>query len=110
MTSFITTTCPTCGEIDVAIEEVLLRVNEETSRGACVVCCPHCGARFTKEADDSMMILLVSAGITVQSWRRPAEVDERPSGLSPITHAELVRFAEVLDDATLTAEWLQPHE
>lgn len=106
MTSFVTTTCPNCGEIDVPLDEVVLRVNDDDGSGACVVCCVGCGARFSKTADDSMMILLVAAGIEVQTWAKPAEVDERPTHLAPITHAELVAFAAMLDDPAALNGWM----
>lgn len=108
MTSFVTTSCPQCGEIDIALDEVTLRVNDDDGTGACVICCPQCGARFAKAADDAMMILLVAAGIAVDSWTWPAEMQERETGLPPITHAELVAFAEVLDDPSAITEWLSP--
>lgn len=106
MTSFLTTTCPNCGEIDVPLGEVVLRVNDDDGSGACVLRCADCGARFSKVADDSMMILLVAAGIEVQTWVAPAEIHERPSHLAPITHSELVAFAAMLDDPASLSGWM----
>lgn len=103
--TYLTTNCPSCGEIDLPLDEVVLRVNDDDGTGACVVRCPACGARLSKEADDPMMILLVAAGVEVETWTRPAEVDERPEGLEPLTHADLVAFGAALDSGELDVDW-----
>jgi hypothetical protein len=94
--SFITTSCPECGPTDIAIEHVTLRVNEETQRSAAAIVCPQCGSRFNQKVDDGMAILMYTVGVRLETWSRPAEVDERPSGLPPISHDELVGFAAAL--------------
>ena len=99
MSSFITTPCPECGPTDIGIEHVVLRVDEDTDRTTISVRCPECGARFVKPIDDGMSVLLVTVGVEVQTCSRPAEVDERPVGLPPITPDELEAFAMALDRA-----------
>ena len=46
-----------------------------------------------------MSLLLVTFGVTVEPWSRPAEVDERPTHHAPITLEELDAFAAALRDA-----------
>ncbi len=99
MSSFITTPCPGCGPADIGIEHVVLHIDEDTERTSISVCCPGCGARFVKPIDDGMSVLLVTVGVEVQTSSRPAEVDERPSNLPPITPDELEAFAQALDRA-----------
>lgn len=101
----ITTTCPTCGEIELPITDVVLRVCDDDQSGACVVVCPECGARFSKRADDAMMIVLVTFGIDVVVWSRPAEVDERPVEHPPLSNHDMDRFSMALADGTLE-DWL----
>lgn len=96
--AFITTECPECGDVDVPLGEIVLRVCEDDGSARCVVRCPRCGARFSKEAGDGMSVLLVTVGVTVESWSRPAEVDERPRHLAPIRFEEFDRFAAALRD------------
>ena len=102
--TFITTNCPDCGEVEVPLESVLLRICAEDDSTAVVVCCTNCGARFVKDVDDGMSVLMVTVGVEVQTWSRPAEVDERPTHLPPIDSSELEEFAALLsntDDASL---------
>jgi len=102
----ITTTCPTCGEIELPIADVVLRVCDEDQTGACVVVCPTCGARFAKPANDVMMIMLVTFGIDVVVWQRPAEVDERPIEHPPLSPLDMDRFSDALSDGSLE-DWLR---
>jgi uncharacterized Zn finger protein len=94
--SFITTSCPNCGPTDIGIEHVVLRINEDTQRSAAAIQCPECGTRFSQRVDDGMAILMYTVGVRAESWCRPAEVDERPEGLPPISHQELADFAATL--------------
>ena len=102
--TFITTNCPECGEVEVPLESVVLRVSAEDHSATVVVCCTNCGARFVKPVDDGMSVLMVTVGVEVQTWFRPAEVDERPTHLPPIDGTELEEFATLLsstDDDSL---------
>lgn len=99
--TFVTTTCAVCGTVEIPLADVVLRVCEDDGSGRCVIRCPECGSRFTKFADEPMMVVLMAAGIEVVTWRRPAEVDERPTHLGAITPEELDAFGRLLesDDA-----------
>lgn len=66
--SFLKTTCDHCGEIELPVERVLLRIDERDDSGVCVFRCPTCGRRFVKEANDAMMVMLLAVGIEVSMW------------------------------------------
>lgn len=102
MTCFLTTNCPDCGDVEVPLESVVLRVNDETARAICSIRCT-CGARFTKPVDDSSCLLLETFGVLVEEWRRPAEVDERPTHLPPMTQYEIDCFVALLSTADALA-------
>lgn len=102
----ITTTCPECGEIELPLTDVVLRVCDDDQTGACVVLCPHCGARFSKQANDAMMIILVTFGIEVVVWHRPAELDERSNERAPLSPVDMNRFSTALTDGSFE-EWLR---
>src|SRR5262249_55582473 len=94
--SFITTTCPTCGPTDIGIERVVLRVDEVSFRTVASIHCPGCGSRSTKRGADAMSLLMARAGVEVHTVTRPAEVDERPVHLPPLTRAEIEEFVAEL--------------
>ena len=97
--SFVTTDCPECGEVEIPLETVILRVCEDNDTSTCALLCPACGARFSKPVDDGMSVLLVTFGVNVEPWQRPAEVDERPQLDTPISYEELEAFIDALQDA-----------
>lgn len=96
--SLLKTTCETCGEIELPIERVLLRICETDDTGVCVIRCPSCGVRFVKEANDAMIVMLLAVGIEVSMWSSalngPADTGELPA----ITHDDLVAFQRHLGD------------
>jgi hypothetical protein len=102
--SFVTTSCPECGEVEIPLDTVILRVCEDNDTSSCALRCPQCRTRFTKPVDDGMSVLLVTFGVSVEPWQRPAEVDERPLFDTPISYEELEAFA----DALAVAEDLMP--
>lgn len=94
--TFVTTDCPSCGTVEVPLDDVVLRVCEDDDRARLAVRCSACGTRFSKRVDDGMNILLVTVGVTVETWQRPAEVDERPLHHPPIRFDELEAFVAEL--------------
>ena len=94
--TFVTTDCPGCGEAEIPLDSVTLRVCEDDDSTRCAIQCTHCGSRFDKAVDDGMSVLLVTFGVQVENWSRPAEVDERPLHHAPISYEELEAFADAL--------------
>jgi hypothetical protein len=94
--TFVTTDCPGCGEAEIPLDSVTLRVCDDDDSACCAIRCTHCGCRFSKAVDDGMSVLLVTVGVTVENWSRPAEVDERPRDHAPISFEELEAFADAL--------------
>lgn len=89
--SFLKTTCRDCGEIELPIGRVLLRICEHDESGVCVFRCPTCGLRFVKEASDAMIVMLLAVGIEVSMWS--AAVSDSVSGdLPAITPDDLAVF------------------
>jgi hypothetical protein len=89
--SFLKTTCDECGEIELPVERVLLRICETDDSGVCVIRCPQCGRRFVKEANDAMIVMLLAVGIEVSMWSA-AVTGPITGDLPAITHDDLVVF------------------
>lgn len=94
----IRTTCPNCGDVRLKAREVTLRICEDDNSGECLISCPRCQTRFTKETDDRMIVVLTAAGVDVIYWYLPAEIYERPSIDEPLTHDDLIDFHTLLED------------
>ena len=104
--SFLKTTCDRCGEIELPVARVLLRIDPTTSTRSCVVRCPLCGDRFLKEANEAMVALLLTVGIEVSMWTGrfgsssesfgAGSDSDGVSSTEPITHDDLVEFRKLL--------------
>ncbi len=95
--SWLTTTCPGCGVIDVPVARAVLRVRDRDGGATCLMRCPDCDGRLAKEADGPMTVMLLAVGIEVSYWPVDTAANEDRS-TTPITHDDLVEFARVLAD------------
>ncbi|MFN8053582.1 MAG: hypothetical protein U0Q22_19255 [Acidimicrobiales bacterium] len=93
--SLLKTTCEHCGEIELPIERVLLRICEDDDTGVCVIRCPSCSRRFVKAANEAMMVMLLAVGIEVSVWSA-AVSGSVADDLGAITPAELAEFGRRL--------------
>lgn len=103
--ALLKTTCERCGEIELPVERVLLRICEDDESGVCVIRCPECGSRFVKPANDAMIVMLLAVGIEVSMWSaalRPAGrfAGSTSDSMGAITAAELEAFGRQLGDET----------
>ena len=79
--------------IEVPLQNVVLRVDEETATGDCIVRCPICCARFSQPACDAMMTALVAVGVEISLVVTPSE----PTVEGDLCLDEIERFVAALD-------------
>jgi hypothetical protein len=90
-------TCDHCGDIELSIEAVSVRICREDHDGTYLFDCPDCEAPHEKEASRRTLDLLVASGAAVTFWSVPVE---RLVDLSagPLTHDHLLDFHDELQD------------
>jgi hypothetical protein len=93
----IRATCGDCGDVELTSADVGVRVCTDDASGTYLFRCPHCRTITVKPAEPHVVDLLVAAGVTLSTWRLPAELHERPGG-APITHDDLLDFHLLLED------------
>jgi uncharacterized protein YlaI len=91
----IRASCPTCGDVELTIPDVTVRVCAADNRGAYTFRCPDCRGAVAKDAEPRIVDLLVSSGVKLEVWQLPAEIYERRSG-DPIDHDDLLDFHALL--------------
>lgn len=93
-------TCDECGDIELTIDEVAVRICREDHDGVYTFTCPKCERSHEKQASRRTLDLLVASGADVVFWSIPIEniVDH---GLGPLTHDDLLDFHEQLQDESL---------
>ncbi len=101
-------TCPTCGDVEVAIADVGLQVCVTTSTASYSFVCPECLLIVSKGANDRVLRALSEAGATTTVWSMPAELAEPKLG-PPITHDDLLAFHLALEEGDWVGELSGAH-
>ena len=75
LTRDVRPTCPTCGTVDVRAGHVTILPCIEVHEGVYRFCCPKCTNRIVRNANPSVVMLLLRAGAY------PAQLDESLAGV-----------------------------
>jgi hypothetical protein len=76
--------------------DLTVRVCSDDDSGAYSFRCPGCDAPVAKPASAHIVELLVSSGVRLEMWRRPAELLENHGG-APLTPDDLLDFHVALE-------------
>ena len=98
----IRASCPSCGDVDLTVRDVSVRVCANDHSGSYTFRCPECELAVAKQADPTVVDLLVSSGVKMDIWQLPAELWEPRTG-EPISHDDLLDFHHLLADKS----WFQ---
>lgn len=94
--AIVRATCPTCGDIELTVDQVQVQLCVSTGLSTYSFLCPACAFIVNKEANDSVVESLTSAGSQLVAWTLPAELDEPKVG-PKITHDDLLEFHMALE-------------
>src|SRR5688500_6089069 len=95
MATVIKASCHDCGDVELAVRALSVRVCTEGENGSYVFRCPTCQMSVVKPAEQRIVDLLVASGLELIEWRLPAELFEPHDG-APITHDDLIDFHHLL--------------
>ncbi len=95
--AIVRATCPTCGDVELTVNDVQVQLCVTTSVATYSFLCPACGFIVNKEASDSVVESLTSAGSRLVAWTMPAELDEPKQG-PKISHDDLLEFHLALEN------------
>jgi hypothetical protein len=101
--AIVRATCPTCGDIELTVDQVQVQVCVTTGSSTYSFLCPACAFIVNKEANDSVVESLTSAGSRLVAWALPAELGEPKVG-PRITHDDLLEFHLALESADWQTE------
>jgi predicted RNA-binding Zn-ribbon protein involved in translation (DUF1610 family) len=94
--AIVRATCPTCGDVELTVNDVQVQYCMTTARSTYSFLCPACGLIVNKAAPDSVVESLTSAGSRLVAWTMPAELDEPKTG-PRISHDDLLEFHLALE-------------
>jgi hypothetical protein len=100
MATVIKASCQDCGDVELGVGDVRVRVCAEGEQGSYVFRCPACQMSVVKPAERRIVDLLVASGVALEEWDLPAEMFELHHG-RPITHDDLIDFHRLLQ----TDDW-----
>jgi len=89
-------TCPTCGDVELTVDDVQVQMCVTTSVATYSFLCPACSVIVNKEASDSVVESLTSAGSRLVVWTLPAELEEPKLG-PKISHDDILEFHLALE-------------
>ena len=93
----IRASCNECGDVELTTADVRVRVCLDTGDGEYSFRCPICAMTIVKSAENRTIDLLVASGVSMETWKLPAELNERRVG-APITHDDILDFHQVLEN------------
>lgn len=98
----IKASCPTCGEVELTGNDVRLMVCSHAPLSYYAFDCPGCVDEVRKPADEHVIALLMSGGVSATAWELPAEALETKAG-PPIGYDDLLDFVTALSATDLLA-------
>lgn len=105
--------CPTCGEKDLAPDEMSLFLSPSGDRGSYSFTCPECNQDVDRPANRKVVALLVAAGVAPTPMPEGTELDLPPEDRSPdpdappFTLDDLIELHFLLQDDLALASVLQ---
>jgi hypothetical protein len=94
--AIVRATCPTCGDVELTVDDVQVQLCVSTSLSTYSFLCPACSLIVNKEANDAVVESLTAAGSRLVAWTLPAELNEPKNG-PKITHDDLLEFHLALE-------------
>ena len=87
----IKASCPSCGEVELTSDDIRLRVCSHGALSYYTFTCPSCVEEIRKPADDHIISLLMSGGVSAEVWEVPAEALEPKPGAA-LSYDDLLDF------------------
>lgn len=97
MATVIKASCHDCGDVELAVHDLEVRVCTQDEQGTYVFRCPTCQMSVVKPAEPRIVDLLVASGVELSTWSLPDELFEPHFG-APLNHDDLIDFHNVLSD------------
>lgn len=97
MATRIRASCGDCGDVELCVSDVEVRVCTDDNAGSYVFRCPSCDMAVVKDAEPRVVDLLLASGVTLTTWSAPAELREPRTDAPAFTHDDLLDFHDQLD-------------
>ena len=92
MATRIRASCGDCGDVELSVADVEVRVCTDDNAGSDVFRCPSCDMAVVKDAEPRVVDLLLASGVTLSTWSAPSELRETRAAGPAFTHDDLLDF------------------
>ncbi|MGK2929835.1 MAG: hypothetical protein ACSLFO_09700 [Acidimicrobiales bacterium] len=96
MATRIRASCAECGDVELRVDDVQVRVCADDNAGSYVFRCPRCDMAVVKDAEQRVVDLLLASGVSMTTWTLPAELREHRLDQPAFTHDDLLDFHAAL--------------
>lgn len=96
MATRIRASCAECGDVELRVDDVQVRICADDNAGSYVFRCPRCEMAVVKDAEPRVVDLLLASGVPLTTWSLPAELSERHVAAPALTHDDLLDFHAAL--------------
>lgn len=97
MATRIRASCAECGDVELRVDDVQVRVCADDNAGSYVFRCPRCDMAVVKDAEPRVVDLLLASGVVMTTWTLPAELLEHRLDQPAFTHDDLLDFHAALE-------------
>src|SRR3546814_20380030 len=98
MATVIKASCGDCGDVELRVNDLRVRICGDADAGSYVFRCPSCRMSVVKPAEARIVDMLVASGVKLETWTLPAELFEAPAG-GPIRQHHPINFHRLLQEA-----------
>jgi hypothetical protein len=93
----IRASCADCGDVELRVDDVHVRLCADDNAGSYVFRCPRCDMAVVKDAEQRVVDLLLASGVSMTTWTLPAELLEDRGDHPAFTHDDLLDFHALLE-------------
>lgn len=101
--------CAECGEARLVPHDVTVRACMESDRWSYRFTCPTCGRRSVAATSRAAALRAVESGARLETWRWPAELDERSLPGPPLTLDDLLDLRVSISEPDWLATLARPN-
>lgn len=94
----IRATCHDCGDVELTVADVHVRVNAGDHQGTYAFTCPHCATLIVKPAESRTIDLLLASGVAYELCAPSSGLDDHAMVTAPISRSEVEAFHALLGD------------
>src|SRR3546814_13163704 len=97
MATVIKASCGDCGDVELRVNDLRVRICGDADAGSYVFRFPSCRMSVVKHAEARIVDMLVASSVTLETWQLPAQ-RFAVHDVSPLSHHYRIHFLHIRPD------------